>query len=179
MPPRVSRSNWVLCAGHFCVCHCQWPLAIHGSHYQSRVAANCCTSVPLNVFLFLPPATILLARQYGRISQHWSQGECIIHHHPQHLASIVWHAGRAPPAEHLAGVMVKKIPPAQLFLPLSLALLLSLSSSLYLIVLSRPPSSLPHMLDHSGSFGWSTGEVPSTSTRTSTGKSTGEAKHNI
>ena len=28
------------------------------------------------------------------------------------------------------------------------------------------------MLDHSGSFGWSTGEVPSTSARTRTGKST-------
>ena len=34
-----------------------------------------------------------------------------------------------------------------------------------------------HMLDHRGSFRWSTGEVPSTSTCTSTGKSTEKAKH--
>ena len=52
----------------------------------------------------------------------------------------------------------------------------SLSSSLSLLFLSRPPSSLPHMLDHSGSFGCSTGEVPSTRTRTRTGKNTKKAK---
>ena len=35
------------------------------------------------------------------------------------------------------------------------------------------------MLDFSGSFGWSAGEVPSTRTVTITGKSTEKAKHNI
>ena len=68
-------------------------------------------------------------------------------------------------------------PPPTLSLPLSLALLIRLSPHLFsLLFLSRPPSSLPHMLDHSGSFGRSTGEVPSVSTRVSTGKSTEKAK---
>ena len=60
--------------------------------------------------------------------------------------------------------------------PFHLLPYISLSSYLSLLFLSRPPSSLPHMLDHSGSFGWSTGEVPSTSTCPSTGKSTEKAK---
>jgi len=69
-------------------------------------------------------------------------------------------------------------PPPTLSLPLSLALLIRLSPHLfYLLFLSRPPSSLPHMLDHSGSFGWSTREVPSVSTSMSTGKSTEKAMH--
>ena len=63
-----------------------------------------------------------------------------------------------------------------------LLLLISLSLSLSphlvcLLFLSRPPSSLPCMLDHSGSSGWSTGEVPSVSTSMSTGKSTEKTKH--
>ena len=61
-------------------------------------------------------------------------------------------------------------------LPLPLALLISLSSYISLLCLSRPPSSLPHMLDHSGSFGRSSGKVPSTSISTSTGKSTQNPK---
>ena len=53
----------------------------------------------------------------------------------------------------------------------------NISSSLSLLFLFCPPSSPPHMLDHSGSFGWSTGEVPSTSTRISTGKGTEKANN--
>ena len=55
---------------------------------------------------------------------------------------------------------------------LSLSLLLLLLLAFSPLSPSSPPSSLPHMLDHSESFGWGTGEVPSTNTRTSTGKTT-------
>jgi len=66
-------------------------------------------------------------------------------------------------------------------IPHSLSLSHSLSSSLSLFLslhlfLSRPPSCLPHVLDHSGSFGWSAGEVLSVSTRMSKRKSTENTK---
>ena len=58
--------------------------------------------------------------------------------------------------------------------PLLLALLISLSLSLLIyfspLSLSSPLFSPLDTLGHSGSFGWSIGEVPSTSIRTNTGR---------
>ena len=95
----------------------------------------------------------------------------------QRRASSMAHAAfEIQPARLQITKVYEPAPPPTLFPPLTRSPHLSRPSSLYMHVLSRPPLFSPHMLDHSGSFGWSTREVPSTSTRTSTGKSIEKAK---